>query len=89
MTVFAGKDAGTARTTDRVSAEATSEDGAFAGDAINVGRAVDASAIRADGSECMVVAEEEEDVGTLGVLFRVFGTDLLCGQHREDSEADD
>jgi len=82
MAVLAGKDAGTARTTDRVGAEATSECGAFAGDAIDVGRVVDASAIRADGSECMVVAEEEEDVGALWVPFRVFGTDLLCGQHR-------
>ena len=63
VVVGAGQDRGPARRADRVGAEAVVEPHAAGGDAVEVGRAVDAAAVAAHGMRRVVVAHDEQNVG--------------------------
>lgn len=69
VVVRAGQNRCTAGGADRVGAETVVETHAALGDAVEVGRAVDAAAVGADGMAGMVIRHDEKNIGLRRAQF--------------------
>lgn len=63
VAVLAGEDTCAGGTADGVGTEGIDESGAFVGDPVNIRRLIDLGAVGANGLECVIVTEDENDVG--------------------------
>ena len=73
VAVFAGQNAGAARSANRVHAKTIEEAHSFIGEAIEIGRLVDAAAVTTHRVRCVIVGHDKEDV-------RASRSRFVCGE---------